>query len=54
MSPQNSSNVVGPVVRLTIVMISVLAAIGMLVIESSAGSVLGHSFGTNPVDVQAR
>jgi hypothetical protein len=49
--PENRAHITGAVVRLTIVMISVLVAIGMLILESTAGR--GRAFGPNPADLQA-
>ncbi len=44
MKPQNSIGVTGSVIRLTVVMLSVLVAVGMLMFESSAGATPSRAF----------
>lgn len=44
MKPQNSIGVTGSVIRLTVVMLSVLVAVGMLMLESSAGATPSRAF----------
>ncbi len=44
MKPPNSAGVTGSVIRLTVVILSVLVAVGMLIFESSASAMPSRAF----------